>query len=198
MWTDKRLWLGAGLLGLLLLGRRKMKTEQQLSPNFRLSEFLRSPGFPELAYYTPSASELTSLKYLVRYVLQPLRDNFGPVYISGSMRPKDLRNGAGQTFYQYLRSKGFHPAEHSDHELFAGTDFQLRGKPYATYLEAFHWLQANPYVRQVILYLETDNQGKRYVDHIHVSVIRPNLPKLPPDRFAFATLDGKRLDEDYA
>lgn len=169
----------------------------RLSRHFLLSEFLRSTTVPDVAYYKPNARELSNLQALVTLVLEPLREKLGqPIFISGSMRPASVRTADGKSFYEALRAKGYHPSEHSDHEHFVGTDIQFRRGTQQTYQNAYRALQANPYTRQVILYYKTDGDtGDRYIDHIHVSVVVPGFPRLPAERFAFATLDGRRLSE---
>lgn len=194
-----------GVVGVVLLARpgraramTKTKTEARLSPHFMLSEFLRSSAVPEVAYYKPTAAELSYVRRLAMLVLEPVRTAHGVVRISGSMRPESVRNAKGQTFFEALTAAGYAPAEHSDHSLFIGTDFQLPGADLETYSAVYRELQRNPNVRQVILYLKTGDNGRRFVDHVHVSVAVPGLPTLPSERYAYLTLDGQRVSEAFA
>lgn len=200
-----KIGLTLGFLALLLWGKKlmaKKPLELQLSPNFKLSEFLRSTSVPEVKYYHPTPKELANLQLLVDKVLQPLRNEFGPIRISGGMRPMSVRNSKGQNFTEALRQSGYEPSPEGDHTTFNGVDIQLVRTPSAKmYLKAYHWLKAHPSVRQVILYLKTDPDTQAsYADHIHVSSVTPEKPSLyysatRSDDFAYAKLDNKRVTE---
>ncbi len=200
--TSKKTWLAAGLVaGLFFIGRKARAMEDiQLSPHFKLSEFLRSRAVPEVKNYKPNAAELANLKILVDKVLEPMRVKFGPVFISGGMRPDSVRNAKGQNFTQALEAAGYKPAPEGDHTTFNGVDFQLPKKSVADYLKVYQWLKGNPYVRQVILYLRTDAPSDTtYPDHIHVSSVAPGRPRFQvPEKFAYLTLDGRKVPEIYS
>lgn len=194
-----KIWIGVGVAFLLFFGRGKKamaKTELQLSPHFKLSEFLRSSSVPEVAYYHPTEGELSNLRFLVTNVLEPLRSEYGPVLITGGARPDSVRNARGQTFTEALEERGYQPAEHGDHTTFNGVDFRLPGKPTAEHVRAYLRLKQNPNVRQVILYLKTDpDTGNAFVDHIHVASVAPALPRVLAQNFAFTKINGRRATE---
>lgn len=65
--------------------------DEQLSPNFRLSEFLRSDTARELGIpNAPSATHCIALRILARELLQPLRDRFGPIRVTSGFRAPEL------------------------------------------------------------------------------------------------------------
>lgn len=187
---------GLTLLSLLLLGRRTMArkpTDIQLTPHFRLSEFLRSTAVPEVAYYKPSEEEIERLRKLCREVLEPLRDFVGvPVVITGGARPASVRNAAGQNFYEALTAKGYAPAANSDHENFIGVDVRFRGDA-ETFKRAYEWLKTQRKVRQVGIYFKT--VGNAIVpDHLHISVVAPGYPR-KTDSLSYVRLDNKKVSE---
>lgn len=187
---------GLTLLSLLLLGRRAMPKKPadiQLTPHFRLSEFLRSEAVPEVAYYKPTDEEIERLRKLCREVLEPLREYVGkPVVVTGGARPASVRNAAGQTFYEALSSKGYAPANNSDHEHFIGVDVRFRGSA-EDFRRAFDWLKTQRKVRQVGIYFKTI--GNAIVpDHLHVSVVAPGYPR-KTDTLSYVRLDGRKVTE---
>lgn len=195
---DKRTLIGFGLLALLLMGRKSMAkkpTDMQLSPHFRLSEFLRSSAVPEVAYYKPTAEEIARLKLLCEDVLEPLRAYVGrPIRITGGARPESVRNAAGQTFYEALTAKGYVPASNSDHERFIGVDVTFRGGA-AEYKRAFEWLKSRPDVRQVGIYFKSVGDGSAAIpDHLHISVVAPGYPRLT-SAFSYARIDNRKVSE---
>src|SRR5690606_31208518 len=61
--------------------------DEQLSPNFRLFEFLRSDTARELGIpNVPTATHCIALRILTRELLQPLRDRFGPIRVTSGFR----------------------------------------------------------------------------------------------------------------
>jgi hypothetical protein len=68
----------------------------ELSPNFRLSEMLRSDralhlGIPN----TPTPSELEHLRALCVELLQPLRDALGMLHVTSGLRRPELNSAVG-------------------------------------------------------------------------------------------------------
>lgn len=75
-----------------------MKTDLQLSKNFRLSEFIRSAAADNNnihQQFTIELNVLTNLIYLIRTLLQPLREIIGPVNISSGYRCEKLNTIIG-------------------------------------------------------------------------------------------------------
>lgn len=176
----------------------------QLSPHFRLSEFLRSSRVPELARYQPTTSELANVRALAVDVLEPLRAQFGPVLITGGGRPDSVRNAAGQTLTEALLKDPTDPVARSaaaagDHPIFAGADVVLpKLSTVDQYRSAYEALRSNPRVRQVVLELATDKAGRTTISHLHVAVVLPGRPRLSGERFAYVAVDGKRLEKANA
>lgn len=189
---------GGAAVAALLLGTRKSRaatprrTDVQLSRNFRLSEFLQSSAIPALRDYQPTQDELANLALLVNLVLQPMRDRFGAIRITGGARPPSLRSPEGKTFYDLLLERGYDPAVDSDHNVFGGADVYLTELPAERWPEAHEWAKANPHVRQVISYYKTA-AGRVVPDHMHLSVVTPGRPRLVTADFSFAKLDGQRV-----
>lgn len=197
---SKGLIAGGLLLGGLLFFMRRSRggrpvEDVQLSPHFLLSEFLHSTAVPEVALYHPTDTEIANARTLALGVLEPTRAMFGgPVVITGGGRPPSVRNAKGENFVQALREAGDQPAEHSDHEVFAGADFTLWNAPAREYLRIFNALKDLAAVRQVILYLTTDADGHYLPHHLHAAAVVPGRPRLGDAVRAFININGKRTD----
>lgn len=171
-----------------------------LSPHFKLGEFLRSTSVPEVRNYVPTQEELARLTILCQTVLEPLRTFVGaPIFISGGARPESVTNSKGQHFHEALQEAGYNPATHSDHALFAGCDVQLvkNGAPSpdkGAWIKAFNFLKSLPSVRQVGIYFDTVDDGTTIADHIHVSAVCPDLPRKETS-FSYVQLDNKSVSE---
>lgn len=204
---------GLVLSGAILLTSKKSRASSNpygatamLSKNFVVGEWLHSSEAPELINYVLTPVEFSNLQSLVQNIMQPLRDKYGPIYISGGARPPSFRTSkditvtslitgkpvvvpAGSSIDVVIAAKGYKPADTSDHHNFAAADFQIIGRdekgnpvPDATKMDqAFSDLRANPSVRQVILYRGSDNKPV----HIHVAVIYTGHNKEPGAIFAF-------------
>ena len=69
---------------------------KQLSQNFWLNEFIRSQTANRLGIDNyPPEPVVYNLMYLCKNILQPLRDQFGPIYISSGFRSKELNKQIG-------------------------------------------------------------------------------------------------------
>ncbi len=151
--------------------------DAQLSKNFRLSEFLRSRVMPSLKNYRPSLAEFSNLQTLVDKVLQPLRDQLGPITITHGGRPP-LTTPQGVTFAKAMLAAGYKPARNSDHARFAAADFVMTHPELLP--TAFMALQDNPFVRQIIAYQEPGEP----INLIHVAVVHPGYGRLSAPKFA--------------
>jgi zinc D-Ala-D-Ala carboxypeptidase len=70
----------------------------KLSKNFSLSEFVRSETATRKEILNiPTAKEIEALKYLCNTVLQPCRDEFGPIRINSGYRSKLLNSAIGSS-----------------------------------------------------------------------------------------------------
>ncbi len=204
---ERLILLGGGLLALVFLMKSKAKAASpqkalppagptvtpsvaqgphiyggnvRLSRNFKVSEFIKSPR--GLRKYKLTQGEFDNLSRLVKEVLQPLRNNYGPVIVTGGIRPTGLLNK--DEWYRRLKDKGFKPAKDSDHYYAAAADIKLPNK--SAMVAAFKWLQRLPAVRQVGLEYKMTPQGKK-ISHIHVAVVTPGRPKVTGDNYAFVT-----------
>lgn len=69
---------------------------KQLSENFWLNEFIRSQSATRAGIDNiPAEPEYYNLLYLCKYVLQPMRDHFGPLFISSGYRSPELNKLIG-------------------------------------------------------------------------------------------------------
>lgn len=163
-----------------------------ISKNFDLKDFLQSKAMPELKDYSLSVDEMNNAVALVQNVLQPLRDKFGPVIITGGFRPPAVKNQFGQTFYDVLKAAGAYPSKNSDHILCAAAN--IATGDFSKMRAAYEWLKTNKHVRQVILECR-NKDGQVKPAWIHVAVATNELPAFAGSLRAFAMLDGKRIEE---
>lgn len=182
--------------GAVLLLSRKAKSmgDVYLSRHFRLAEFLKSKDAPSLSNHSLSIYERANLEYLIKNVLEPAREEFGPLLVTSGGRPDTVLTPEGTTITEALRARGYEASETSDHKVFAAADIvPLRQGPEG-WIRLYESLKKNPYVTQVILAWKTKN-GERWPSYIHVGTKR--IPSNKTD-FAFMKLDGKRVaDASY-
>lgn len=70
--------------------------DEQLSPNFRLSEFTRSSAAAERGLpNAPSPEEIEALRALCTDLLQPLRSWFGPIRVTSGYRSPAVNAAVG-------------------------------------------------------------------------------------------------------
>ncbi len=68
----------------------------QLSDNFQLWEFVKSPTADQNGIdNTPNRTEIARLRQLCRKILQPARDDLGPLKISSGFRSEELNRLVG-------------------------------------------------------------------------------------------------------
>jgi len=68
----------------------------KLSKNFSLAEFTKSQAALRLGIdNSPGPLDIQALEQLCKYVLQPVRDYFGPVIINSGFRSEDLNTAIG-------------------------------------------------------------------------------------------------------
>lgn len=74
----------------------KYTDRQHLSDHFTLFEFTRSGYAIENELDNiPNASQIASMKALCRNILEPLRQQFGPIIISSGFRSPEVNRGVG-------------------------------------------------------------------------------------------------------
>lgn len=191
--------IGAGLYALSKRGksmpRQASFTDVAISKFFRLSEFLQSKAIPSLKNYLPNAVEIANVKALALDVLDPARQEFGPIAINNGGRPESVAVAAGTTWNEALKKAGYAPAKNSDHGDFSAADIYFTDLPPVRWIAAYAHFVANPKVRQVILYFKHDKSGKIVPQHFHVAVVRPGKPAFLSDKRFFVELDNKRLEK---
>ena len=122
-----------------------------LSKNFTLEELcVTNTGLPN----SPNSDEIEKLTALTIYILQPIRDKFGPIRISSAYRCDAVNQAVGGK-------------RNSRHRLGTEADFA----PFFGSLdEVFHWCIGNLKFGQVIL---EDQDGKNW---IHIGLPREGRP----------------------
>jgi hypothetical protein len=214
---------GAGLLLLILSSRSKAGepakkaldaehkhgAPMQISKNFNLAEVLITGAHDKsqtreenaafvaaLKAYKLTDYELANVVDLLTSVMQPLRDEFGALVITGGGRPALVKDARGRTLTDLLAVEGLVPSPTSDHIPFRAVDFHPTEK--GKMLAAYKKLIANPKVRQVIYELHHEKDPKGGPDvlvptHIHVAVVRPDAPMMSESDRALVIIDGKTV-----
>jgi len=73
-----------------------MDLQQQLTPHFKLVEFVKSPTADRLGIdNTPPPEAVEAIKLVVGRVLEPVRERFGPTHVNSGYRCHDLNNAVG-------------------------------------------------------------------------------------------------------
>ncbi|TKD52152.1 DUF882 domain-containing protein [Sphingomonas baiyangensis] len=129
----------------------------QLSKHFNLREFTRSQtaarrDIPNV----PGKAETAALKLLCEKVLEPIREQFGPVMISSGYRSPRLNAAIGS-------------GPMSQHTKGQAADFEVPG---VSNYEVARWVQRNLAFDQLIL--EMWKKGDPNAGWIHVSFREPN------------------------
>jgi len=124
----------------------------KLSNNFSLSEFTTSPTAERLGIDNTPTKEVTdNLQELVTFVLQPLRDRFGPITISSGYRSPELNKAIGGSTT-------------SDHCLGCAADFEVHSQDNRVMAQ---WIAHNLDFKQLIL--EFYHAGDMHSGWIHCS-----------------------------
>ncbi len=156
----------AALLGGLFFWRKAPSKGAKLSKNFKVSEFLKSSTFPNLRNYELTPAEYENLSALVVGILQPVRDKFGKVVITGGGRPHSVAAAKGTTWHRALGARGLRPAKDSDHADFSAADIDVPG---ARLDDVYEFIKTLPATRQVILEYTRNKSGAPVMTHIHVA-----------------------------
>jgi zinc D-Ala-D-Ala carboxypeptidase len=124
----------------------------KLSNNFSLSEFTDSNKAKKLGIdNTPSKEAIDNLQELVTFVLQPLRDRFGPIAISSGYRSPELNKAIGGSTT-------------SDHCLGCAADFEVQSQDNRVMAQ---WIANNLDFKQLIL--EFYHVGDMHSGWVHCS-----------------------------
>jgi zinc D-Ala-D-Ala carboxypeptidase len=124
----------------------------KLSNNFSLSEFTDSNKAKKLGIdNTPSKEAIDNLQELVTFVLQPLRDRFGPIAISSGYRSPELNKAIGGSTT-------------SDHCLGCAADFEVQSQDNRVMAQ---WIANNLDFKQLIL--EFYHSGDKHSGWVHCS-----------------------------
>lgn len=124
----------------------------KLSKNFSLSEMVKSQTAARHDIINvPGRSELDNLKTLVKEVLQPVRDHFGPVTINSGFRCLELNRKIGSS-------------DRSQHTKGMAADLEVPGVDNKAVAE---WIRDNLDFDQLILEFYYDNDPSS--GWVHVS-----------------------------
>jgi len=124
----------------------------KLSKHFHLSEFTKSQTATRRGIRNmPGPKGIASLKALCENVLEPVREEFGPVVISSGYRSRALNQAIG----------GSQTSQHSKGEA---ADFEVKG---VSNLEVARWMEKNLNYDQLIC--EFYKPGQPNSGWIHVS-----------------------------
>jgi zinc D-Ala-D-Ala carboxypeptidase len=108
----------------------------KLSTNFSLSELTKSEAASRLGLDNdPTQEIISSLQALVNYILQPVRDKFGPVVVTSGYRSPEVNKAIGGSTT-------------SDHCKGQAADFEVLGKDNR---ELAIWIAENMQFTQLIL-----------------------------------------------
>ena len=126
-----------------------------LSKNFTLEELIESEEARKRNIdNTPKVVEKQILFYLCQFILQPIREEFGPIKISSGFRCPDLNRAVDGSMT-------------SQHRFGEAADIIIK---YADKMDAFHWIIDNLNFGQAIIYDDLPSI-------IHVSMPRPHKPE---------------------
>ena len=130
----------------------------RLSKNFTLQEFTKSQTATRLGLdNTPSDIHLENAEMLFEYVVQPVRDHFGPTVINSGYRGEELNKAVG----------GSSKSQHCKGEA---VDIECPGVPNA---EVAEWIRDNLSFDQLILEFYT--VGIPDSGWVHVSYLDPDV-----------------------
>ena len=121
----------------------------QLSKNFKLSEFTNNPHGIKIV---PTERQKERVVLLCRGILQPTRDQFGPMIITSGLRNEKLR--------KKLVALGYPASPTSQHHHGDAADFIFKRNNCETIIEAYFWIMRSVPFNQLILYLNKDKDNR--------------------------------------
>ena len=129
-----------------------------LSRNFTLEELTHTDtGVSNV----PNDAEKYKLLLVANYLLQPVRDQFGPIHVTSGFRSKAVHEAIQKT-------QGAPTSSTSQHLLAEAADFTLQ----VDIEKVFSWCKENLIYGQLI---KEDHNGKRW---IHISLPRMDKPNM--------------------
>ncbi len=130
----------------------------KLSPYFTLNEFTRSKTAQQKGIKNePDALQIERMRWLCVFLLEPIRRQFGPIYVTSGYRCPELNQavgGARNSYHQYLEDT-------------AAVDFQVRGKPLE---EVFNWCMASSLVFDKLILERGKEERHEFDDCVHIQV----------------------------
>lgn len=130
----------------------------QLSNNFSLSEFTASQTAARFGIdNTPTSAHIEALRMLVVHVLQPIRDQFGPVIVTSGYRSPEVNRRIG----------GAANSQHSNGEAADIKCLSISNADLAA------WIRDNLSFDQLIL--EAYHKGQPHSGWVHVSYRNRNV-----------------------
>lgn len=139
--------------------------------NFKMSELIRSDIANQYKINNmPDINSMDNMLYLIFYILQPTRNKFGRVDVTGCFRSYQL--------WKKMQELGLNPAKNSQHLTGQAVDIQT---PYANLKEVFYWIRENLDYDQLLY--EFDSKGNIW---IHVSYNKNKNRKQAIDNYKAA------------
>lgn len=122
----------------------------------------------ELRAEQASEQELDKLLLLVTYILNPIREHFGPLIITSGYRTREYNAS--------LADRGYHPSATSQHCLGEAVDFICHK---TQMINIYEWVKANLQVGEMFYYKKKG--------HIHISL--PNYELIRSQKADIRILD---------
>lgn len=130
----------------------------KLSPHFTLYELVRSKTAQQKGIKNePDALQIERMRWLCVFGLEPIRAQFGPLYVTSGFRCQELNQavgGASNSYHQYLEDN-------------AAADFQVRGKPLE---EVFNWIMTSSLVFDKLILERGREERHEFDDCLHIQV----------------------------
>ena len=130
----------------------------RLSAHFTLEEFIRSKTAQTKGIKNePDALQIERMRWFCVFLLEPVRRQFGPIYITSGYRCSELNgavDGARNSFHQYRGED-------------AAADFQIRVAPLR---EVVNWILLSSLVFDKVILERGREERHEFDDAIHLQV----------------------------